>query len=74
MRAAVLPILVIVLTVLAGPPEPALLISVAEVSPPTACSDGDRAATGRRRRQLAELAADRLRGAVQRTPPRPSGP
>jgi hypothetical protein len=32
MRAAVLPILVIVLTVIAGPPEPALLISVAEVA------------------------------------------
>ena len=32
MRAAVVPILVIVLAVCAGPPEPALLISVAEAT------------------------------------------
>ena len=32
MRAALLPILVILLTVCVGPPEPALLISVAEVT------------------------------------------
>jgi hypothetical protein len=31
MRAAVLPILVIMLTVCAGPPEPAVIITVAEV-------------------------------------------
>jgi hypothetical protein len=31
MRAAALPILVIVLTVCVGPPEPAVIISVAEV-------------------------------------------
>jgi hypothetical protein len=32
MRAAVLPILVIVLIICIGPPEPALVISVAEVT------------------------------------------
>jgi hypothetical protein len=32
MRAAVLPILVVVLTLWVGPPEPAVLLSVAEVA------------------------------------------
>ena len=32
MRAAVLPILITALTIVMGPPEPALLISVAEVT------------------------------------------
>ena len=52
MRAAVLPILVIVLTVLAGPPEPALLISVADVTADRLL-DGDPAGAAQ---ALAELA------------------
>jgi hypothetical protein len=46
MRAAVLPILVVVLTICAGPPDPALLITVAEVTADRLL-DGDPAGAAR---------------------------
>jgi hypothetical protein len=52
MRAAVLPILVVVLTACAGPPEPALVITVGEVAADRLL-DGDPAGAAQ---ALAELA------------------
>jgi hypothetical protein len=54
MRAAVLPILVIMLAVFAGPPEPALLISVAEVAAERLL-DGDPAGAGQALAALARV-------------------
>jgi hypothetical protein len=54
MRAAVLPILAIMLTVCVGPPEPAVIISVAEVTADRLL-DGDPAGAARALAALARV-------------------